>query len=123
VNKSLCRFTIGSNSLLSLAIQNEHDIVFLIVYKCIGSHKNLLNVFFSHPFDNISEFARRQRAVGEDDAPRAVKDIILWKATELRLDLILYMCPVFYMGYLTKSNYDHLMLLYVTIRLLLDNDS
>jgi hypothetical protein len=79
--------------------------------------------YFSHPFDNISEFARRPRAVGEDDASRAVKDIVLSKATELRLDLILYLCPVFYMEYLTKSNYDHLMFLYVTIRLLLDNDS
>ncbi len=93
------------------------------MYKYIGSYKKLLNVFFSHPFDNISEFARSPRAVGEDVATRAVKDVVLWKVTELRLDLILYVCPVFYKGYLTKSNYDHLMMLHVTIRLFLDNDS
>jgi hypothetical protein len=102
---------------------------------CIGSYKKLLKVFFSHPFDNIrltkkqlsdisafrihiqkyipSEFARK---------PRAVKDVSRWKATELRLDL-LYLCPVVYKKFLTKSSYDHLMLLHAAIRLLLDNDN
>lgn len=40
----------------------------------------------------------RPRAVKEDVAARAVKDVVLWKATERRLDLIFYFCPVFYKG-------------------------
>ncbi len=102
---------------------------------CIGSHKKLLNVFFSHPFDNIrltnkqlsdiSEFRIHiQKYIPSEFArkPRAVEDVGRWKATELRLDL-LYLCPVVYKGFLTKSSYDHLMLLHVAIRLLLDNDN
>ena len=45
-----------------------------------------------------------------------------WKAAELRLDL-LYLCPVIYKKFLSKTRFHHIMLLHVAIRLLLEIDS
>ncbi|XP_046640273.1 uncharacterized protein LOC124323154 [Daphnia pulicaria] len=102
---------------------------------CIGCFKKLLNVFFCHPFDNIrlspasllaiSAFREHVRQYIPSDfarKPRSAKDLPRWKATELRLDL-LYLCPVIYKCFITKNSYDHLMLLHVSIRLLLERDS
>ena len=102
---------------------------------CIGCFKKILNVFFCHPFDNIrlspasllaiSAFREHIRQYIPNDfarKPRSAKDLPRWKATELRLDL-LYLCPVIYKSFITKNCYDHLMLLHVSIRLLLERDS
>ncbi len=101
---------------------------------CIGVRKKDLNEWVfgkldKHRFSNdikdkISAFLI---GIGEyitqifARKPRILLELPRWKATELRLDL-LYICPVAYKSYLSSEKYNHMMLLHVAIKILVNND-
>ncbi|KAI9562395.1 hypothetical protein GHT06_013364 [Daphnia sinensis] len=101
---------------------------------CIGEYKKLLNRRAFGKFDNIrfsrtnitaisnyrigicmyipSNFVRKTRPL--EELPRS-------KATELRLYL-LYICPAAYRPFLSRKRFQHLMLLHVAIKILVNKD-
>jgi len=53
--------------------------------------------------------------------PRPLYELPCWKATELLLDL-LYICPIAYKQFLKSARYNHIMLLHVTIKILVNRN-
>lgn len=98
---------------------------------CIGVYKKCLEERINRKFDNVrllpSSFIAFstyrngiRRYVPYKNFARKTRpllDLLRWKATEFRLDL-LYICPISYKGHFSDSGYKHLMLLHVAIKLL-----
>ncbi len=102
---------------------------------CIGVRKKDLKEWVWGKFDKlrfsketISKISSYLLGIGEfitklfARKPRPLPELPRWKATELRLDL-LYICPVAYKPYLNTERYNHIMLLHVAIKLLVNRDT
>lgn len=102
---------------------------------CIGVHKKFLTEWVSASFDKCRFTAVQNKSISNyivgissyipNTFPRKhrpLTELPRWKATELRLDL-LYICPVAYKPFLSNQRYEHLMLLHVAIKLLVNKDN
>lgn len=101
---------------------------------CIGVRKKDFNTWVSGKSDKdrFSDQAMKMIsaylvAIGEyisnvfPRTPRPLHELPRWKATELRLDL-LYVCPVAYKPFLSSDRYNHMMLLHVAIKILVNGE-
>lgn len=128
--------TNGKISLIEdiLADAIDDDIIDYMHLVCIGVHKKVITDWMSATFDhnrfskesvgNISTFLVGISAFLPNIFPRKTRplsDLSRWKATELRLEL-LYISPVAYERFLSKERYDHLMILHVAIKILVNRE-
>lgn len=127
----------GNRSLIEDIMSNmiDDDIIDYMHGVCIGVHKKILTDWVSAKLDK-SRFTAVVKAsisnylveIGEfipncfPRKTRSLSELVRWKATELRLDL-LYIFPVAYKEFLNSKKYDHLMVLHVAIKLLVNKNN
>lgn len=111
------------------------DIIDYMHLVCIGVHKKVINEWIFASFDqcrfkkeDVVSISTYLVGIGEyipnlfPRKTRTLCDLKNWKATELRMDL-LYICPVAYKKFLSLQRYDHLILLHVSIKLLVNKEN
>ncbi|XP_032790823.2 uncharacterized protein LOC116927889 [Daphnia magna] len=101
---------------------------------CIGFRKKELKEWVFGKFDHLRFSVQTSREISAfligigvyipsdfPRTPRSLLELPRWKATEMRLDL-LYICPVAYKPHLNEERYNHMMLLHVAVKILVNRD-